>query len=102
MNPRASGIRLGSEKEESMRRTDMSKFTRAGPGFSHRNVSRRRFSGISAGAAGGVLGAGLWTPARSEHGDVVDDLSTARPGLEQDPIPHKIAVPRALIGPAPF
>ena len=72
-----------------MRCIDSIKFPRAGPGLSLRNVSRRRFVGIGAGAAGGVLGAGLWTPARSEHNDDDDDRRTqGRPCPEQNLIPH--------------
>jgi hypothetical protein len=55
-------------------------------------VSRRRFVGITAGAAGGVLGSGLWTPARSEHDDDEDDEGReggrGKPCPEPDPIPH--------------
>jgi hypothetical protein len=75
-----------------MRRTAIEQFLRAGP------VSRRRFFGISAGAAGGVLGSGLWTPALGDrdHGhdrDHDDDEdrgreSAGRPCPEQNPIPH--------------
>ena len=81
-----------------MRRTDISTLARGRPGLLPRqNVSRRRFVGITAGAAGGVLGAGLWTPARGEHDD--DDRRAAgRPCPEQDPIPHINTGPPAGIG----
>ena len=68
------------------------KFPRAGPSGSLRNVSRRKFFGISAGAAGGVLGSGLWTPAFGDHDDHHDhdrdhgDEAASCP--EQQPIPH--------------
>ena len=73
------------------------KLSRAGPRMSGSNVSRRRFFGVTAGAAGGVLGAGLWTPARSDHDDD-DDRRVGRPCPEQDPIPHLNAGPPAAIG----
>jgi hypothetical protein len=71
-----------------MSRAAFGKFPRAGPGSSQPNVSRRRFVGMTAGAAGGVLGAGLWTPARGEHDD--DDRDRGGQGQcpETDPIPH--------------
>src|SRR5438067_388542 len=79
-----------------MKRVDLTTLPRAGPGFSIRNVSRRRFVGITAGAAGGVLGSGLWTPARGEHDDHDDDLTArGRPCPEQNPIPH---LNQAVIG----
>jgi hypothetical protein len=64
-----------------MRRIPMG-FLRAGPPDA---VSRRRFVGITAGAAGGALGSGLWTPAHS-----ADDENERREGAcpEQNPIPH--------------
>ena len=68
-----------------MRRTAIGHFLRAGPNV----VSRRRFFGIGAGAAGGVLGSGLWTPVLGERGD--DDRERAGEGTacpEQNPIPH--------------
>jgi hypothetical protein len=80
-----------------MTRIGWSKRLRAGPGFALRSVSRRKFFGISAGAAGGVLGAGLWTPARGERDDDDDDRDRhACP--EQDPIPHLNAGPPSAIG----
>ena len=72
-------------------------FRRAGPAAARAILSRRRFFGITAGATGGVLGAGLWTPARSEHDDD-DDREKGRPCPEQDPIPHLNAGPPAGIG----
>jgi hypothetical protein len=68
-----------------MHRAAFEKLTRAGPQGS---VSRRRFFGISAGAAGGVLGSGLWTPARSAHDDDDDEHRAGRRCPEQNPIPH--------------
>ena len=71
---------------------------RAGPSMFKPNFSRRRFFGITAGAAGGVLGSGLWTPARGEHDDDDDrDRREGRPCPEQDPIPHINAGPPAGI-----
>jgi hypothetical protein len=64
-----------------MRRTAIGHFLRAGPHL----VSRRRFFGIGAGAAGGVLGSGLWTPVRGERDD---DEDNGRSCPEQNPIPH--------------
>jgi hypothetical protein len=70
-------------------------------------VSRRRFFGVATGAAGGVLGSGLWTPARSEHERDDDDdderKSRARgPCPEADPIPHINRVPVGLGAAAHF
>jgi hypothetical protein len=63
------------------------------------NVSRRRFFGISAGAAGGVLGAGIWTPAQSEHDDEDDEhRAKRRPCPEQNPIVHINKVVAAIGG----
>jgi hypothetical protein len=61
-----------------MKRTDIERFVRAGPGA----VSRRQFVGITAGAAGGVLGSGLLTPARGDAGP--GEPACPAP----DPIPH--------------
>jgi len=75
------------------------KFPREGPSLSLRNVSRRQFVGISAGAAGGVLGSGLWTPALGDHDD--DDRDRERGAAqcpEQQPIPHVNAGPPAGFG----
>jgi hypothetical protein len=89
-----------SYEEEMMAPSDSTRFPRAGPGFSLRNVSRRRFFGIGAGAAGSVLGAGLWTPARSAHDEHDEDdkdeqRPAGRPCPEQNPIPH---INQATIG----
>jgi hypothetical protein len=68
-----------------MRRTRIGHLLRAGPDA----VSRRRFFGMSAGAAGGVIGSGLWTPARADHDD--EDRGRegeGKPCPEQSPIPH--------------
>jgi hypothetical protein len=82
-----------------MRRIGTNDIARAGPGLSQlRNVSRRRFVGFTAGAAGGVLGAGLWTPARGGPDDDDDERTAGRPCPEQDPIPHQNAGPPAGIG----
>jgi hypothetical protein len=65
------------------------KFPSLGPSLPLRNVSRRQFVGLSAGAAGGVLGSGLWTPALGDHDD--DDRDRERASAqcpEQQPIPH--------------
>jgi len=79
-----------------MRRRGTNDVARAGPGLSQlRNVSRRRFVGITAGAASGVLGAGLWTPARGERDDDDDKRTAGRPCPEQNPIPH---LNQAVIG----
>ena len=66
-----------------MRRMDIGHALRAGPNA----VSRRRFFGMSAGAAGSVLGSGLWTPARADHDDD-DREGEGRRCPEQNPIPH--------------
>ena len=78
-----------------MNRGDFGIFRRPGPGTSRAPVSRRRFFGITAGATGGVIGASLWTPARSADDD---DREARRPCPEQDPIPHLNAGPPAAIG----
>jgi len=78
------------------------KFPRAGPTVSLRNVSRRHFFGISAGAAGGVLGSGLWTPALGDHDEHDDDDRDngreTEQCPEQQPIPHVNAGPPAGFG----
>src|SRR5438552_5314348 len=74
-----------AEQEDTMGR--FTKFPREGPSFSLRNVSRRQFVGISAGAAGGVLGSGLWTPALGDHDDDERRREAAQ-CPEQQPIPH--------------
>jgi hypothetical protein len=75
-----------------MRLPVLSRFGRAAPGASPELVSRRRFFGASAGAAGAVLGSGLWTPAQGERSpDDDDDGQHGQPGAqcpEPDPIPH--------------
>src|SRR5207245_879440 len=76
-------------EEETMRFPILSRFDRAGPDASSRLVSRRRFFGASAGAAGAVLGSGLWTPAQGDPSR--DDDEERKPGTkcpEPDPIPH--------------
>jgi hypothetical protein len=83
-----------------MTRNDWNERLRAAPGVSLRSLSRRRFFGISAGAAGGALGGSLWTPVRGErnHDDDDHDRQPGRPCPEQDPIPHINAGPPAGIG----
>jgi hypothetical protein len=79
-----------------MRARGTGQFLRAGPG----SVSRRRFFGIASGAAGGVLGSGLWTSALGEHDDD-DDRGRGREAQqcpEQQPIPHVNAGPPAGFG----
>jgi hypothetical protein len=65
--------------------------SRAGPG-SLSAVSRRRFFGVTAAAAGVTLGSSLWTPARSDPGE--GEPSSGAP----DPIPHANAAPPAAFG----
>ena len=81
-----------------MNRAVFGRFRRAGPANSPPVLSRRRFFGIAASAGGGVLGAGLWTPAHGEHDEDDDDHRIGRPCPEQDPIPHLNAGPPAGIG----
>jgi hypothetical protein len=76
-----------------MRPSPFRKFRRAGPGSPLRNVSRRRFFGVSAGVAGSVLGSGVWTPARGE-----DEHDEHRRCPEQNAILHINAGPPAGIG----
>jgi hypothetical protein len=66
-----------------MRRTAIGQSLRAGPNA----VSRRRFFGMSAGAAG-VMSSGLWTPARADRDDDDRDEDAVRHCPEQSPIPH--------------
>jgi hypothetical protein len=79
-----------------MKFADLSK-SRAGPTALLPNVSRRRFFGASAGAAGVVLGSGLWAPAHDDDDD--DDGDEKRGHAEQcpapDPIPHIFIPPPA-------
>jgi hypothetical protein len=70
---------------------------RAGPGSLRAAVTRRGFFGMTAGAAGGVLGAGLWTPVRAADDDD-RDRDGGRRCPEQDPIPHLNAGPPSAIG----
>jgi hypothetical protein len=72
-----------------MRHAWLTRFSRAGPDWwRNQTVSRRRFVGITAGAAGGVLSGGLWTPARSDDQDDDDFKARRQPCPEQNPIPH--------------
>ena len=75
-----------------MKRLAAGPLFRAGPN----PLSRRRFVGISAGAAGGVLGSGIWTPVRGEDDEGED--SGARPCPEQNPILHVNAGPPSGFG----
>ena len=78
-----------------MRFPILSTFGRAGPDGSPGLVSRRRFFGASAGAAGAVLGSAVWTPARSGEREDDDDGKHGQRGAacpEADPIPHINAV----------
>jgi hypothetical protein len=85
-------------EEETMRFPILSRFDRAGPDASPGLVSRRRFFGASAGAAGAVLGSGLWTPAHGDHSrDDDDDEEDGKAGAkcpDPNPIPHT-----TLLGP---
>src|SRR2546425_4551657 len=83
-----------------MTRALFGKFPRAGPHVTRPSVSRRRFFGITAGAAGGVLGSGLWTPGRGEDGrDDHDEHGERRNSCpEQNAIPHINTGPPAAIG----
>jgi hypothetical protein len=85
-------------KEEHMRRL-IDEVPRAGP------LSRRRFFGLATGAAGGVMGSGLWTPAQGEHDREREDEHKPRvpgPCPEADPIPHINSVPVAFGAAAHF
>jgi len=80
-----------------MSRAFLGRFPRAGPQSSQRLLpipSRRRFFGIAAGAAGGVLGSGAWTPADSRD----EDERERRACPEQNPIPHINQGPPSGIG----
>jgi len=80
-----------------MKRHGFPGLPRAGPRVSLSDVSRRKFFGVSAGAAGAVLGSGIWSPALGGHDD--DDRNDrARPCPEQDPIPHINQGPPVGIG----
>jgi len=65
-----------------MKRPTIALSDRAGPERSLSSVSRRRFFGVTAAAAGVTLGSSLWTPARAEPGE-----GEPSPGAP-DPIPH--------------
>jgi hypothetical protein len=83
-----------------MRFVKSRKFPDARRGFSPRNVSRRRFFGISAGTAGAVLGSGLWTPARSrdDHDEGEETGKQRGQCPEQNAIPHINSGPPAAFG----
>ena len=74
-----------------MRRAGSTTFGRAGPNAPLHTVSRRRFFGASAGAAGAMLGSGLWAPAQARERDEDEKPSASCP--EADPIPHINTVP---------
>ena len=83
-----------------MRGISIPRFSRAGPNDSLNIVSRRRFVGYTAAAAGVTLGSALWTPARADDDGQVDSENGQCP--QADPIPHvNTAVPTAF-GPAHF
>lgn len=87
-----------------MRLPVSSRFDRAGPDASSRLVSRRRFFGASAGAAGAVLGSGLWAPAHDDDDDDEKEDKGERAARcpEPDPIPHTtILGPPAVPIPCP-
>ena len=72
---------------------------RADPDAPRGLVSRRGFFGASAGAAGALLGSGLWTPAAGDHGDENGDENEGGqacpapepvPNLAAPPIPNPI------------
>jgi hypothetical protein len=74
-------------------------FGRAGPGSPLQIPSRRRFFGVSAGAAGAALGSGLWAPVGAhdkEDKEKDDDDRKAGGCPEADPIPHINSVPAAF------
>lgn len=82
-----------------MKRFGSSVLGRAEPDPPARTVSRRHFFGASAGAAGLVLGSGLWTPGRTDDEDDDrrdkhdrDDRGIHRCTITPDPIPH-ITIP---------
>src|SRR4051812_33401295 len=81
-----------------MNRAAFGRFRRHSSADSPPSLSRRRFFGIAAGATGGVLGSGLWTPARSDDDEDEHDRRPGRPCPEQDPIPHINTGPPAAIG----
>ena len=86
---------MSARKEDTMRFPRFSGLGRAGPRDVPGLVSRRRFFGASAGAAGAVLGSGLWTPAHSsEHGrdDEGEGGQQGAACAQADPIPHLNAV----------
>ncbi|PYQ16045.1 MAG: hypothetical protein DMF80_06460 [Acidobacteria bacterium] len=76
-----------------------SRFRRAGPLGPLPSVSRRQFFGASAGAAGVMLGSGLWTPVRSDDDDQGENGEQGEKGQvcpAADPIPHINKVPAAF------
>jgi len=87
-----------------MRFPILSMFDRAGPDASSGRVSRRRFFGASAGAAGAVLGSGLWTAARGDgrRDEDDDDEERGQSCPQPDPIPHIFIPPPAPCARAHF
>jgi hypothetical protein len=77
-------------------RDGLFKFGRIGPSAPSQTVSRRRFFGVSAGAAGALVGSGLWTPAEGDAG--AGQPSRGAP----DPIPHITRPPFAPQEPLHF
>ena len=77
-----------------------SRFRRAGPLGPLPSVSRRHFFGASAGAAGVMLGSGLWTPVRSDDDDQGENGEQGEKGQvcpAADPIPP-VALPVNVTG----
>lgn len=92
-----------------MRFPILSGWGRASPDRSPSLVSRRRFFGASAGAAGAVLGSGLWAAGGSDHkgdddDDDDDDQGKGRDAScpQPDPIPHIFIPPPAPCARAHF
>jgi hypothetical protein len=75
----------------------LSTLGRADPDASPGLVSRRRFFGASAGAAGAMLGSGLWTPAAADQGD--EDREENGRGHHACPAPEPI--PNITVPPIP-
>jgi len=78
-----------------MRRVSIGKFPRAGPTDSLSIVSRRRFFGTTAAAAGLALGSTLWTPARADDDNDENGKGSCPAG---QPIPHINAITKGITG----
>src|SRR5205807_3307573 len=76
-------------------------FSRAGPSDSPNIVSRRRFVGFTAAAAGVTLGSGLWTPAARADDDEQGDNNAKSQCPDAEPIPHINTVTKTLPVPVP-